>query len=135
MIQKPAIVFIAENDETVAPERSYGLFEQLEDALLVNIANAGHNSFTDSCARIYDLGGLGMLEALIGAEQVARGEDGCKEPAIRPELAHDVLNHYTVQFLTAQFIDPAAAGPLVDLSETVTPLIDFQVTGDPLTGS
>ena len=101
----------------------------------MNIANAGHNSFTDSCARIYDLGGLGMLEALIGAEQVARAEDGCKEPAIRPELAHDVLNHYTVQFLTAQFIDPAAAGPLVDLSETVTPLIDFQVTGDPLTAS
>ena len=50
----------------------------------MNIANAGHNSFTDSCAGIYDLGGLGMLEALIGAEQVARAEDGCKEPAIRP---------------------------------------------------
>ena len=47
----------------------------------------------------------------------------------------DVLNHYTVQFLTAQFIDPAAAGPIVDLSETITPLIDFQVTGDPLTAS
>ncbi len=135
VIQKPAMVFIAENDETVAPERSYGLFDQLEDALLVNIANAGHNSFTDSCAGIYDLGGLGMLEALIGAEQVARAEDGCKEPAIRPELAYDVLNHYTVQFLTAQFIDPAAAGPLVDGSETITPLIDFQVTGDPLTAS
>ena len=101
----------------------------------MNIANAGHNSFTDSCAGIYDLGGLGMLEALIGAEQVARAEDGCKEPAIRPELAYDVLNHYTVQFLTAQFIDPAAAGPIVDLSETITPLIDFQVTGDPLTAS
>ena len=41
-----------------------------------------------------------------------------------------MLNHYTVQFLTAQFIDPAAAGPIVDLSETITPLIDFQVTGD-----
>jgi len=135
VIQKPAMVFIAENDETVAPERSYGLFDQLEDALLVNIANAGHNSFTDSCAGIYDLGGLGMLEALLGAEQVARAEDGCKEPAIRPELAYDVLNHYTVQFLTAQFIDPAAAGPIVDLSETITPLIDFQVTGDPLTAS
>ena len=66
---------------------------------------------------------------------MARAEDGCKAPAIRPELAYDVLNHYTVQFLTAQFIDPAAAGPIVDLSETITPLIDFQVTGDPLTAS
>ncbi len=135
VIQKPAIVFIAENDGTIAPERNYSMFEQLENALLVNIANAGHNSFTDSCARIYDLGGLGMLEALIGAEQVARAEDGCKEPAIRPELAYDVLNHYTVQFLTAQFINPAAAGPLIDISETTTPLIDFQVTGDPLAAS
>ena len=134
MIQKPAMVFIAENDETVAPERSYGLFDQLEDALLVNIANAGHNSFTDSCAGIYDLGGLGMLEALIGAEQVARAEDGCKEPAIRPELAYDVLNHYTVQFLTAVHRS-GGRRPLVDLSETITPLIDFQVTGDPLTAS
>ena len=40
----------------------------------------------------------------------------------------DVLNHYTGAPLTAQFIDPAVAGPLVDLSETVTPLTDFQVT-------
>ncbi|MEM8705060.1 MAG: dienelactone hydrolase family protein [Actinomycetota bacterium] len=130
--QKPAIVFVAENDATVAPERSYGLFEALDDVLLVNIENAGHNSFTDSCTGIYDLGGLGMLEPLLGAEQVARAEDGCKEPAIRPELAYDVLNHYTVQFLIAQFIDPDAAGPLIDVSELLTPLVDYQVKGDPL---
>ena len=135
VIQKPAAVFIAENDETVEPEWSYDLFEQLENTLLVNIANAGHNSFTDSCARIYELGGLGMLEALIGAVRVAQGEDGCKEPAIRPELAHDVLNHYTVQFLTAQFIDPTAAGSLVDISDTVTPLTEFRIKGDPFAPS
>ena len=132
VIQKPAVVFVAENDATVAPERSYGLFEQLDDALLVNIENAGHNSFTDSCAGIYDLGGLGVLEALLGADQVARAEDGCVEPAIRPELAYDVLNHYTVQFLIAQFIDPDAAGPVIDVSELITPLVDYQVTGSPL---
>ena len=58
--------------------------------------------------RASELGGLGMLEALIGAEQVAQAEDGYK-PAIRPELLRRA-NHYTVQFLT-QFVDPAAAGP------------------------
>ncbi|MEO0492131.1 MAG: dienelactone hydrolase family protein [Actinomycetota bacterium] len=132
VIQKPAIVFIAENDATVEPSRSYGLVDALDDVVVVNIANAGNNSFTDSCAGIYDLGGLGMLVDVIGAEQVARAEDGCKEPAIRPELAYDVLNHYTVQFLIARFVDPAAAGPVVDVSDVLTPLVDFGVTGTPL---
>ena len=68
-------------------------------------------------------------------EQVARAEDGCVPPAVEPELAYDVLNHYTVQFLIANFIDPAAAGPLVDVSDLITPLVDFRVTGDPFAAS
>jgi len=119
----------------VEPERSYGLFDQLDNAIVVNIAAAGHNSFTDSCVGIYELGGLSVLEALIGPEQVARAEDGCVPPAVEPELAYDVLNHYTVQFLIANFIDPAAAGPLVDVSDLITPLVDFRVTGDPFAAS
>jgi hypothetical protein len=40
-----------------------------------------------------------------------------------------------VQFLIANFIDPVAAGPLVDVSDLITPLVDFRVTGDPFAAS
>ena len=130
--QKPALVVIGENDAVVAPERSYGLFEQLDNAVLVNIEAGGHNSFSDSCVQIYELGGLGILADLIGDEQVERANDGCVPPYVRPEGAFDTLNHYTVQFLLAQFIDPTAAGELIDTSDAIIPLVDFQVVGDPL---
>ena len=130
--QKPALVVIGENDAVVAPERSYGLFEQLDNAVLVNIESGGHNSFSDSCVQIYELGGLGILADLIGDVQVERANDGCVSPYVRPEGAFDTLNHYTVQFLLAQFIDPTAAGELIDTSDAIIPLVDFQVVGDPL---
>lgn len=130
--QKPAIVFVGENDQTVVPERSYELFEQLNDAVLVTIENAGHNSFSDSCEGIYELGGLDMLAELIGAEQVERAEDGCVPPSIEPRRSFDTLNHYTVQFLLAQLVDRGAAGELIDTSDLITPLADFRVVGDPL---
>ena len=85
--QKPAMVVISELDAVVLPESSYELFDQLEHAALLNIAQAGHNSYTDSCRRIRDIGGLGALVELIGAAQVARGEDGCVEPFVEPEVA------------------------------------------------
>ncbi|MEM9466429.1 MAG: dienelactone hydrolase family protein [Actinomycetota bacterium] len=130
--QKPAMVILGENDAVVEAERSYGLFEQLDDAVLVNVEGGGHNSFSDSCGQIYDMGGLDVLVELIGADQVARANDGCVPPYVRPEGAYDTLDHYTVQFLLAQFIDPAAAGELIDTSEAITPLADFRVVGDPL---
>ncbi len=130
--QKPALVVIGENDAVVEAERSYELFEQLDDAVLVNIEAGGHNSFSDSCVQIYELGGLGILADLIGEDQVERANDGCVPPYVGPEGAFDTLNHYTVQFLLAQFIDPAAAGELIDTSEAIIPLVDFQVAGDPL---
>ena len=129
---KPAVVFIGEGDATVTPDRSYELFDQLDDAVLVNIADAGHNSFSDSCAGIYDRGGLEALVELIGPEQVERAEDGCVPPFVEPQRSFDTLNHYTVQFLLAQFVDPAAAGELIDTSDAITPLADFQVIGNPL---
>jgi dienelactone hydrolase len=133
--QKPAVVFIGEGDETVTPDRSYELFDQLEDAVVVNIAGAGHNSFSDSCDGIYELGGLDVLVDLIGPEQVARAEDGCVPPFITPQLSFDTLNHYTVQFLLARFVSPSAAGELIDTSDAITPLVDFQVVGDPFGAS
>jgi len=130
--QKPAMVFIGENDQTVVAARSYELFDQLDDAVLINIEGAGHNSFSDSCEDIYELGGLDVLVDLIGPDQVERAEDGCVPPFIEPQGAYDTLNHYTVQFLLARFVDPDTAGPLIDTSDLITSLADFRVVGDPL---
>lgn len=130
--RKPAIVFVGENDRTVVADRSYELFAQLDDAVLVNIEAAGHNSFSDSCEGIYELGGLDVLVDLIGPDQVERAEDGCVPPFIEPRGAFDTLNHYTVQFLLARFVDRDTAGPLLDTSDLITPLADFDVVGDPL---
>ena len=73
-----------------------------------------------------------MLVDLIGPDQVERAEDGCVPPFIEPRGAYDTLNHYTVQFLLARFVDRDTAGPLLDTSDLITPLADFQVVGDPL---
>lgn len=112
VVQKPAVVVIGELDEVVPADRSYGLYEQLDDAVLVNIADAGHNSFTDSCRGIRDLGGLGSLTALIGEAQVNRAEDGCVEPFVEPEAAQAALNHYTVHFLFNLFADDPPGAPV-----------------------
>lgn len=119
VVQKPALVVIGELDAVVPPDRSYGLFDQLDDAVVVNIADGGHNSFTDSCRGIRDLGGLGSLAALIGEAQVARAEDGCVEPFVEPEVAQAALNHYTVHFLFRLWGDEAGGDP-VDLSGLLT---------------
>ena len=115
--QKPAVVIISEFDSVIPPEAGYGLYDQLDDAVLVNIAGGGHNSFTDSCRSIRDLGGLGALTELIGADRVSQGEDGCVEPNIEPEVARSVLNHYTVRFLVGLFGDAPVETPMADVSE------------------
>ncbi len=81
-LTQPGLIVIGELDAVVPAERSYELFETAGVALsLLNIQGAGHNSFTDPCRGIADLGGLGALTALLGEEQVARAEDGCTSGA------------------------------------------------------
>ncbi len=70
---------------------------------MVGIEAAGHNSFTDSCAGIQDLGGLQSLVQLLGEAQVARAEDGCTADNIDPALAIDVLGHYSVAMFRTAF--------------------------------
>ncbi len=136
--QKPALVVIGELDAVVPADRSRELFARLErDAVLVNIADGGHNSFTDSCRGIRDLGGLGSLTALIGEDQVGRAEDGCVDPFVPPEVPQAVLNHYTVALLADLFGNPlVAADPGPALVTDVTDRIEVadldEGTDDPL---
>jgi dienelactone hydrolase len=98
--EKPSLVVIAELDEVVVPASSNTLFRLLDSPRYrVEIEQAGHNSFTDSCAGIRELGGLGSLTDLLGEAQVARAEDGCTEAFVDPALANAVLGHYSVAFL------------------------------------
>jgi predicted dienelactone hydrolase len=104
----PGLVVAADGDDVVAPSRSRALYDALssDDRWYVEIAGAGHNSFTDSCQRIRELGGLGALVPLIGEAQAARAEDGCLPENTPPGVVQRVLDHYTVAFLRRLFDQP-----------------------------
>lgn len=125
---KPVLIISAELDQVVPPERGLALFEALTGPRrFIVLAQAGHNSFTDSCPQILSMGGLGILEPLLGAAQVARAEDGCTPDFADPALTFASLNHLaTSQFLsvlagvdapiTSEFADRIGIG-LADFRE------------------
>jgi predicted dienelactone hydrolase len=119
---KPGLVIASELDEVVPPSRSLALYGAMTGPRwLAVIAKAGHNSFTDSCVGIRELGGLDALVALIGEAQVKRANDGCTDEYADPIASQAVLNQYVVAFVRTQFgepVDPAA------LSETAIAGID-----------
>ena len=127
---QPGVVVIGELDAVVEPERSEELFASTTSAaLLVNIANAGHNSFTDACFGIRDIGGLGSLVGLLGEAQVARAEDGCVERFVDPAVAQQLLNHVTVAHLRTEFGQDIAAGSLDrGFLEEIAALADYRVS-------
>lgn len=120
--EKPGLVVIAQRDEVVVPPSSRTLFRLLTSPKFeVEIAEAGHNSFTDSCIGIRALGGLQSLVPLLGEAQVARAEDGCTDAYVDPVLATAVLNHYSVAFFRTTL---GIADDTATLEEDVTPQID-----------
>ena len=127
-LTQPGLIVIGELDAVVPAERSYELFETAGVALsLLNIQGAGHNSFTDPCRGIADLGGLGALTALLGEEQVARAEDGCTSGATEPEVAQAMVNHVTVAWLNTLFDISMAGDPLaVEVVAGLGPLEDYR---------
>ncbi len=134
--QKPALVVIGEFDAVVEPSRSRELFDQLgEGSTLIDIEDAGHNSFTDSCRGIRDEGGLEVLIPLIGEEQVERADNGCVPPMVQPEASIAALNHYTLAFLDVLFendlVEDGAGQFTTDLSGTIAvPNVDVDSSGE-----
>jgi predicted dienelactone hydrolase len=128
---KPALVAMGELDAVVVPEASDALYAALSSPKwLVNIENAGHNSFTDSCPGIRELGGLGSLTPLLGEAQVARADDGCLADNVAPELSWRVLGHYSVAFLRSTLgVEDSTASIAVDVTDEIdgVSLADFQV--------
>ena len=96
---KPILVIVAELDLTVPTESSLASYESATGPrTFISLAQAGHNSFTDSCPVILARGGLDALEPLIGAEQVDRAEDGCTPENADPLAMQAALKHLATSF-------------------------------------
>ena len=129
---KPILVIVAELDLTVPTENSLSSYDSAPGPrTFVNLAQAGHNSFTDSCPVILAGGGLGMLEPLLGAEQVARAEDGCMPQYADPVAMQAALKHLATSFFLSNLtdrIDAAVTPEFADLIDGVE-LADYREAG------
>ena len=96
---KPTLVIAAEDDKVVTADKSRAIFDALSTPRYwVNIANAGHNSFTDICPTVLDRGGLEQLRPFLG-QFVDLAQDGCLAGVTDPVLVMKLLGHYTVAFM------------------------------------
>ena len=129
---KPILVVVAELDLTVPTERSLASYDSAPGPrTFVNLAQAGHNSFTDSCPVILAGGGLGMLEPLLGAEQVARAEDGCTPENADPLAMQAALKHLATTFFLANLTSLPGAGVTPEFTDLIdgVELADYREGG------
>jgi dienelactone hydrolase len=114
---KPSMIIAGEVDETIPLANIERTFAWLAPPKrFAVIAGGGHNAFTDLCAPIRAGGGLMQFSGRIPAPDalLARGEDGCTEANIDPQVAYDLIDQLTVAQLRNVFgIDaPQAAASL-----------------------
>ena len=129
---KPILVIVAELDLTVPTDRSLASYDSAPGPrTFVNLARAGHNSFTDSCPVILAGGGLDMLEPLLGAEQVARAEDGCTPENAPPLAMQAALKHLATVFFLASLEGRPDVGVTPEFSELIdgVDLADYREDG------
>ena len=117
---KPALIIAGQEDQVVAASKSAALYGALGSPRYhVEIANAGHNSFTDSCPVILERGGLESLRPVLG-RLVDLAQDGCTVGMVDPRLVQRVLNHYsTAFFLTHLGVRDELATLVADVSNVV----------------
>jgi len=112
---QPSLVLFGELDETVPADASRALYEQQPTPkVMVGVAGAGHNSFTDTCRGILDQGGLQSLVDLIGAAQVARAEDGCTPAFIEPEGVQAAVRQASAAFFLGELTGADTAASISD---------------------
>ena len=97
---KPVMFIAAGNNGERMRERWQGLGTPKR---LVVVAETGHNSFTDQCPGIRELGGLANLPLPIPSELVRLGDDGCSQLEIHAEEAYGIFQHFTVAHLRDAF--------------------------------
>jgi len=129
---KPILVVAAELDLTVPVENSLASYHSATGPkTFVNLARAGHNSFTDSCPVILAGGGLGVLEPLLGAEQVVRAEDGCTPEYADPLAMQAALKHLATSFFLSSLTDRPGAGVTPEFADMINgvELADYRRAG------
>jgi predicted dienelactone hydrolase len=110
----PGLVIYAERDQAVPPRSSKALFDSLEaQGVLVGIAGAGHNSFTDTCPEILDRGGIEQLRALIGG-LVDLAQDGCTPGSADPRAVRRLVEQYVTAFFQLQLTDDGDPAELTE---------------------
>ncbi|MGI9601302.1 MAG: alpha/beta hydrolase family protein [Acidimicrobiales bacterium] len=113
----PTQFVAADGDIAIAPSETQAFYDALEGPRqMVVLDNAGHNSFTDACEPIYEIGGLSQVAEALGLPQnlVALGEDGCVPDAgfTEPTEFFALLNHLTLSHVAAVFELDIDADPL-----------------------
>ncbi len=104
---KPVLIIGGAIDSVITPAVVRGLYDKLaQPKRRVEIANAGHNGFTDSCVVIRRGGGLiefARSIKIVPDELLALGENGCGPSTLEPQLGWRVMLHFTVAELRASF--------------------------------
>ncbi len=101
---KPVMLIGAAGDIAVTTERSRETFDALASPKrLVIVAETGHNSFTDQCPGIRELGGLASLPLPIPDNLVRLGDDGCSDLEFPAELSYAIFQHFAVAHLRDAF--------------------------------
>ncbi len=119
----PFQIVIADNDIAFAADRVRDYYDVLEGPRqLVVLDNAGHNSFTDACEPIWELGGLSTVGEALGlpANLLELGENGCVPDAGFTEPAEflKLLNHLTLAHLLDVFEIEDVGGALTSTLDT-----------------
>jgi dienelactone hydrolase len=118
---KPIMIVGASNDLGLPPAQIAATYGSLSaPKRRVEIADAGHNSFTDLCVVTRKGGGLvqfAVQNHLVSEEAARVLLSGCEETALKPEKVWPVAQHFTVAELRAALgIDSRPVGLGDDVS-------------------
>jgi len=124
---KPVMLIGAAGDIAVTTERARETFAALASPKrLVIVAETGHNSFTDQCPGIRELGGLASLPLPIPEDLVRLGDDGCTDLEFHAEDSWAIFQHFTVAHLRDAFgIDAEPIGLGAGIAHAFPVAIDY----------
>jgi dienelactone hydrolase len=113
---KPTMLIVGDEDIADSVEFTERLFNEFvgPPKRLVIIGGIGHNSFTDLCPRVRELGGLARLSLPFPPEFPRLADNGCRDDDFPAEQAWSIIQHFAVAHIRGAFgIDrpPVGLGP------------------------
>ncbi len=124
---KPVMIVAAERDIAVTEERLRAAYDALAGPKrLVIVSETAHNSFTDQCPGIRELGGLASLPLPIPPDLVRLGDDGCTHLDFPAERSWAIFQHFAIAHLRDAFaIDPEPIGLGSEIAHAFPVDIDY----------